>query len=210
MSAVTPFVGMTDLNPLAITAMTKANPCVITVTGNASVALGRSVFITDASLGVGTGTLNGTWTVTGVSGQDITLSLDSSAFGDYLSSGLARPIFNVTNVSGQDVTIDVDSTGFGTYVSGGQAVFKGAASLRTALRAATKSAPSALYLQNLNFQNCLLAGGVCPSIFQLGGLPAPQNNAWSVLETIYQTPDPPAWDAIKLFGARKRRLMLKT
>ena len=38
-----------------------------------------------------------------------------------------------------------------------------------------------------------------PSCFTLAGS-VPSNNAWSVLEDIYQTPNPPQWNAIVAFN----------
>jgi hypothetical protein len=48
-----------------------------------------------------------------------------------------------------------------------------------------------------------------PSMFQLGGK-SPSNNVWSVLENVYISPNPPQWEAARLFNARKRRLVLRT
>lgn len=46
-----------------------------------------------------------------------------------------------------------------------------------------------------------------PSCFQLGGK-TPSNNVWSVLEDVYQAPNPPQWEAIRLLNSRKRRIRL--
>jgi hypothetical protein len=49
------------------------------------------------------------------------------------------------------------------------------------------------------YQDFLTAGGVFPAEFQLTGA-FPSNNVWSVLETVYQSPDPPQWNAIVSFN----------
>jgi hypothetical protein len=71
------------------------------------------------------------------------------------------------------------------------------------------SANGLLDYYTTNMKNFVNIGGVFPSEFTLGG-PNPTNNTWSALEDVYQTPNPPKWEAIRLFNARKRRLTVKT
>ncbi|MEH2526197.1 hypothetical protein V1288_004106 [Bradyrhizobium sp. AZCC 2176] len=73
-----------------------------------------------------------------------------------------------------------------------------------ALRAASKQASVLYNLTTINYNNFvgLSDGGFTaefPSCFQLSG-PMPINNAWSVLDDIYQTPNPPQWNAIAAFN----------
>jgi hypothetical protein len=72
------------------------------------------------------------------------------------------------------------------------------------LRAASKLVPSLSGFTTLNYSNFVSLSDVnftaeFPSCFQLSGL-TPSNNAWSVLEDIYQTPNPPQWTAIIAFN----------
>jgi hypothetical protein len=72
------------------------------------------------------------------------------------------------------------------------------------LRAASKQVSSLSNLTTANFNNFVGLTGdgftaEFPSVFQLSGF-APSNNVWSVLEDIYQTPDPPQWTAIVAFN----------
>ncbi len=74
-----------------------------------------------------------------------------------------------------------------------------------ALRAASKQVASLSGLTTLNYNNFVgLSGGgfvaEFPSCFQLSGPPAPGGNAWAVLEDVYQTPNPPQWNAIVAFN----------
>jgi hypothetical protein len=73
-----------------------------------------------------------------------------------------------------------------------------------ALRAASKLAPVLYNLTIINYQNFigLSDSGFTaefPSCFQLSGA-APTNNAWSVLDDVYQTPNPPQWNALVAFN----------
>jgi hypothetical protein len=73
------------------------------------------------------------------------------------------------------------------------------------LRAASKLAPSLSNLTTINYNNFVgLSDGTFtaefPSCFQLsGGVPC--NNSWSVLDDIYQSPNPPQWNAIVAFNS---------
>jgi hypothetical protein len=72
------------------------------------------------------------------------------------------------------------------------------------LRAASKLAPSLSGFTTMNYNNFVGLSNAnftaeFPSCFQLSGT-APSNNVWSVLEDIYQTPNPPQWNAIVAFN----------
>jgi hypothetical protein len=72
------------------------------------------------------------------------------------------------------------------------------------LRAASKLAPSLSGFTNLNYNNFVGLSdpnftAEFPSCFQFSGA-TPSNNAWSVLEDIYQMPNPPQWNAIVAFN----------
>jgi ubiquinone/menaquinone biosynthesis C-methylase UbiE len=72
------------------------------------------------------------------------------------------------------------------------------------LRAASKLAPSLSDFTVLNYKNFvgLSDSGFTaefPSCFQLSG-GNPENNAWSVLDDVYQAPNSPQWDAIVKFN----------
>jgi hypothetical protein len=49
------------------------------------------------------------------------------------------------------------------------------------------------------WSNFVAAGGEFPFCFQLSGN-SPSDNVWAVLETVYQTPNPPQWNAIVAFN----------
>lgn len=70
---------------LSVTAATKANPCVVTVSGTMFFEVGDTVSF--AGVGGMTQLNSNAYEVTAVNGQDITLSVDSSAFGTYTSGG---------------------------------------------------------------------------------------------------------------------------
>jgi hypothetical protein len=72
------------------------------------------------------------------------------------------------------------------------------------LRAASKLSPSLSGFTTMNYNNFVSLSDASftsefPSCFQLSG-PSPSNNVWSVLEDIYQTPNPPQWTAIVAFN----------
>lgn len=74
------------------------------------------------------------------------------------------------------------------------------------LRAASKNAPSLSGFTTTNYNNFVGLSDAkftaeFPSCFQLSGR-TPSNGAWSVLEDIYQTPNPPQWNAIVAFNAK--------
>jgi hypothetical protein len=73
-----------------------------------------------------------------------------------------------------------------------------------ALRSASKQVASLSNFTTINFNNFVSLSGIgftaeFPSIFQFSGQ-APSNSAWSVLEDIYKTPNPPQWNAIVAFN----------
>ena len=70
-----------------------------------------------------------------------------------------------------------------------------------ALRAAGKNVAALQTYTTTNYVNFVAAGGEFPSCFQLGGA-SPSNNAWSVLEDIYQQAIPPQWAAIIAFNKK--------
>ena len=51
----------------------------------------------------------------------------------------------------------------------------------------------------LNFNNYVAVGGVFPADYELTG-PSPSNEAWPILETIYQKPYPPRFRATNNFN----------
>lgn len=72
------------------------------------------------------------------------------------------------------------------------------------LRAASKQAPSLYTFTLMNYNSFVGLSdsdftAEFPSCFQLSGR-SPTNNAWSVLEDIYQSPNPPQWNAIVAFN----------
>jgi hypothetical protein len=72
------------------------------------------------------------------------------------------------------------------------------------LRAASKLAPSLSGFATMNYNNFVGLSGAnfiaeFPACFQLSGT-APSTNAWSVLEDVYQAPNPPQWNAIIAFN----------
>jgi len=76
------------------------------------------------------------------------------------------------------------------------------------LRAASKLAPVLSGFTTINYNNfvSLTDSGFTaefPSCFQLSGW-SPSNNAWSVLENIFQAPNPPQWNAIVAFNTVQR------
>ena len=80
-------------NSFAITGVTQANPAVLTST--TTFAVGQTIEITGVS---GMTELNNhTFTVTAVSPTTVTINVDSTAFGAYISGGTASTLQNVIN-----------------------------------------------------------------------------------------------------------------
>lgn len=80
----------------------------------------------------------------------------------------------------------------------------GGASQVDMLRAASKAAAVLSGLTTINYNNFVGLSGngfvaEFPSCFQLSG-GSPSNNAWAVLEDLYQSPNPPQWSAIVAFN----------
>ena len=74
------------------------------------------------------------------------------------------------------------------------------------LRAASKMAPALYSLTMTNYNNFVgltdsSFTAEFPSCFQLSGM-VPICNAWSVLDDIYQSPNPPQWNAIVAFNSK--------
>jgi hypothetical protein len=74
------------------------------------------------------------------------------------------------------------------------------------LRAAAKQSLSIGKFTTMNYNNFVGLSdrnfvAEFPSCFQLSGT-APSSNVWSVLEDVYQTPDPPQWSAIVAFNKK--------
>lgn len=100
--------------------------------------------------------------------------------------------FGITKMCGYEGGYSPDYTG-----GGKTAVDK--------LKAASKNAASMYGFTITNYNNFvgLSDSGFTaefPSCFQLSGR-TPSNNAWSVLEDVYQSPNPPQWNAIMAFNA---------
>jgi hypothetical protein len=111
--------GMSLTIPLTITNVTQASSAVVTVSGFNMATVGKSLIVSGFSVAGGTGMtqLNGTRTITNVSGQDITLNVDSTAFTPYVSGGTGTLTAAVASVSGLDITTDIDGSSFGAYPS---------------------------------------------------------------------------------------------
>ena len=94
------------------------------------------------------------------------------------------------------------------YATGGSAtptnILRFAGKLPTSSPAA---ANGMLDYTTVNYRNFIAAGGEFPSCFQLSGS-YPSANVWAVLEDIYQAPNPPQFEAIRLFNAKKRRMVV--
>ncbi|WP_156795534.1 hypothetical protein [Bradyrhizobium icense] len=72
------------------------------------------------------------------------------------------------------------------------------------LRSASKQSPSLTNFTTINYNNFTGLSdsdftAEFPSCFQLSGM-TPSNGAWAVLENIYQSPNPPQWNAIVAFN----------
>lgn len=128
----------------------------------------------------------------------------------------------VTVVSGTSITVSFDASGFGAAFSGtASAVYyadNGTTSMQTCilkLRAASKLASNMTSLTTQAY-NAITGSGNgtvavnAPSLFNIGGstlnagtvggISLGTNNAWSVLEDFYVSPDPPQWTAVRAFN----------
>ena len=82
---------------ITITGATKANPCVITSSGNHGLTNGETVTIFGV---VGMTQLNGnSYTVTVVTSTTFSIGVDSTGYGTYTSGGTAVALLNLVNVS---------------------------------------------------------------------------------------------------------------
>jgi hypothetical protein len=115
----------------------------------------------------------------------------------------AQEAWFISAVAGSAVTLDVDSTAFTTYTSGGTLGYADSQTYSNNLRYAGKQASNLQgYLYggaSSNYKGFTDAGGEFPACFQFTGK-NPSDNVWSVLEDIYQTPNPPQWAAIIAFN----------
>lgn len=104
--------------------------------------------------------------------------------------------FGVNKMCGYEGGLSMD------YTSGGN-------SSADRLRASIKYLPDVYYFEKRNMDNFLAAGGEYPSCFQMTGniyVSGYSSDAWSALEDVYQSPNPPRWEAYRLFNAGKSRL----
>lgn len=192
-------------------------------------SVGSAASVT-ASISAATNTKNCVFTLQSTSVQGLHNPANANAFsqpvvaGMYLKlaslpatngwSAFNGQVIQVAAVSGTSVTTNLDASAATGALSGASAsatFFSDAAGTVSAstwlnaLRGAGKSAPLLQGYLTANYNNFVGLTGTgfvteFPSCFQLGG-PAPSNNSWSVLEDIYQTPDPPQWSAIVAFNA---------
>jgi hypothetical protein len=120
------------------------------------------------------------------------------------STGTAVQIqecWRITNVSGSAVTLDCNSSSFsGTFAGSGLLYYFNTQQYKENLAFAGKTASNLQAITTECYNNSTAAGFEFPSMFQLSGV-TPSNNAWSVLEDIYQTPDPAQWLAAVAFNA---------
>lgn len=139
--------------------------------------------------------LNGnTYPIVAVSGNDITLNVNSTGFTTYTSGGF--------------VQIFLDSGGtvdLGNHIDN--------------MRYKSKSHPALAAMLYANYQMCMDLNDATftaefPSCYHLGGPPSPTPPsallfAWAVLEDLYQTPDPPQWTAIRNWNSARRAAPLR-
>jgi hypothetical protein len=103
---------MTLSIPMTITNVTQAASAVVTVSGFNFADVGRTVTISGFDSNTGMSQLNGTWTVSAVSGQNITLSVNSTGFSAYVSGGSLSLNTAVAGVSGNNITTDLNGGGY--------------------------------------------------------------------------------------------------
>lgn len=104
-----------------------------------------------------------------------------------------------TTTSGSQSGTHVSSVGIDANNNGAVFMTNGATYFN-ALKLAGKSTPLLQTYLTQNYNDMIAAGGQFPSCFQMTGQ-LPSNNVWSVLEDIYQAPNPPQWLAIMTFNA---------
>jgi hypothetical protein len=207
--------GMTLSIPMTITNVSQAASAVVTVSGFNIADVGRSVTVSGFSVSGGTGMvqLNGTHTITAVSGQDITLNVDSSAFTAYVSGGTITLTTAVASVTGSSVTTDLDGVGR-TYSSGRTATYVNSPLYTNTLRYASKFAPNLQTQMTNSYADLAAIPSLFPSQFFLSGLSinidlrtgggvigASGTQVWGAYdESVYATPYSPAVESIRLFN----------
>lgn len=159
----------------SITNITKASSAVVTLAGGSAVpTVGNKIRISGV---VGMTNINNvTATVTAVSGLDVTINVNSTAYSTYTSGG--------------------------TMVSCATVEIIGSMSLINGFRETSKNCPDLVRQTLRNWNNHTDIGGEFPSIYVLSG----PTNAWSVLDPSIYVADPPQWQAAKLFNQGKRRI----
>lgn len=206
--------GMTLSIPMTITNVTQAASAVVTVSGFNIADVGRAVTISGFSVSGGTGMtqLNGSRTITAVSGQDITLNVDSTSFTPYVSGGTMTLTTVVAGVAGNSITTDLNGVGR-TYSSGLTASYVSSGLYTNTLRWAGKFRPelatqtTASYaglaaISNFEFPSHFLFSAA--SINNIdnrlsGGVIGGQ--VWGLWDqSVYATPYSTAVDAIRAFN----------
>jgi len=104
--------------------------------------------------------------------------------------------FGISSMCGYEGGLSMD------YISNGN-------SNADRLRASIKYLPDVYYFEKRNMDSFLAAGGEFPSCYRLSGniyISGYSTDAWSMLEDVYQSPNPPRFEAARLFNASKSRL----
>lgn len=101
--------GMLMSLPMTITNVTQAASAVVTVSGFNFGSVGKSLVVSGVT---GMTQINGTWTISAVSGQTITLSVNSTGFSAYSAAGTGVITTTIASVSGDNVTTDLDGTAY--------------------------------------------------------------------------------------------------
>jgi hypothetical protein len=127
------------------------------------------------------------------SGAPITFN----SVGSSVKAQVAWFIKTVAEAGNVTVTLDVDSSAFSTYTLAGSMVYANSQTYSNNLRYAWGNICKPCNLPGDRLvQSCRGGRGSC---FQLSGN-SPSDNVWAVLETVYQTPNPPQWNAIVAFN----------
>lgn len=80
------------------------------------------------------------------------------------------------------------------------------------LREAISYLPDVYYFEKRNMDSFIAAGGEFPSCYRMSGniyISGYSTDVWSVLKDVYQSPNPPRWEAMRLFNAGKSRLRVR-
>jgi hypothetical protein len=207
----------------------------INASNSAALAVGDTIFdsgvfacsqlpsgVTIASLGTGAGTTG-------------TYNLSANASGITLSSRNMTAAADLTAVKTYVDTLNSGATGvpltklstwysswasYAAFFNCGLCGYEGGYSpdysnsggnaLVDMLRAAGKQHFDMFGLYTANLNLFAGVGGIFPSEFQFSGsvnVKGYSTDAWSVLEDIYQSPNPPQFEAIRLHNNRKRRMV---